>query len=180
MWKRAIIGLGLSFLPILASAEPAITPDPAAATLQQQPDGPAAGSSTAAGLSLQPAGKSPLQSDTSSSNGLGATNGNQLQAPALSDDQLRVWLGSDSEGPSTEPALPESQDESPLSTWIGLGLGLIALGFGLWWLRTQPGGRPATAPDTTTTSPKTGAASDSDDQAEPVDTPDPADSHTTT
>lgn len=180
MWKRAVITLGLTLLPFAVSAESAITPDPAAAaTLQQQPSGPAAaGSSTAASASLQPAGNSPLQSDTSSSNGLGAASANQLQAPALSSDQLRVWLGSETDGPSTERALPESQEESPLSTWIGLGLGLLALGFGLFWLRSQPVRRPAAATSNSATAPETTThTDDSDDVAEPADS---ADSHSAT
>jgi hypothetical protein len=80
---------------------PSTQPDPATAALGPSTTG--AGGSSADASALQPAGGSPLQSTTSDSTGLTAPTANTLQAPATSDDSLRVLAG-EADGPSYNPS----------------------------------------------------------------------------
>ncbi len=82
-----------------------------------------AGGSSADASALQPAGGSPLQSTTSDSSGLTTPNQNALQAPATSDDTLKVLLG-DADGPTRQFA-GDTPDNNWNWLWITLVFGVV-------------------------------------------------------
>jgi hypothetical protein len=137
MLKRLLLSLALTvvFIPFTASADempaPVTVDNPAPTTQQMQPDSSASaglgpqssnsvGSSSADSGTLQPAGTSPLQSTTSDSTGLTAPS-NALQAPASSDQTLRVIMG-DSDGS------PHNLAESSSGGWAWLAWTVLLCG----------------------------------------------------
>jgi hypothetical protein len=117
MLKRLIVVLLLGLTPVTALADDTPTPEatpaqtPAANAAQPDPAtsalGPSstnsAGGSSADAAALQPAGGSPLQSTTADSTGLTAPTANTLQAPAGTDDALKVLAG-EADGTSHNPS----------------------------------------------------------------------------
>jgi hypothetical protein len=78
-----------------------------------------AGGSSGDSLKLQSAGTSPLQSQASDSNGLTAPNSSVLQAPANSDQALRVLAGEADGSPV------QLSDSTGLSAWAWFGMPLL-------------------------------------------------------
>lgn len=134
MFIRLLVIASLALTPVATLADDTPTPtDTPAATDTPAPSsasyllGPnsltsGAGGSTADSGSLQPAGQSPLQSTTTDATGLTAPNGSALQAPASSDETLKVIMG-DADGAPVQVA-----DSSNPSLWGWLGLSVL---FGL-------------------------------------------------
>ena len=103
MFTRLLAALALTLLPTAALADDTQAADSGApqssATYMLGPSAiggatsGSSGGSTGDSTSLQPAGQSPLQSTTSDATGLTAPNSTALQAPASSDQSLRVLSG---------------------------------------------------------------------------------------
>ncbi|GEM_PF-2285996 len=112
MPKRLLLSLVLIFMPLSAAADTTISPD-APTGLGPQTTTSNPGGSNADSAALQPAGFSPLQPTTSSSNGLTAPS-SVLQAPATGDDALKVLSGEADGAPQGGP------DDSSSFPWSWL------------------------------------------------------------
>jgi hypothetical protein len=131
MPKRLIIALALACLPFAALADdstpaptPGATPDPAA-QLGPQSTSTGAGGSNADGGTLQPAGVTPLQSTNKDATGLTAPNSNALQAPASSDETLKVLAG---EADGTPQQTSDTAGASNWGwLWFSLGFAVLAV-----------------------------------------------------
>ena len=143
MLIRLLVILTLALTPVAALADdtsqptdtPAATDTPNPGTAQGPTSGnymlgpssagsaPNSGGSTGDSVSLQPAGQSPLQSTTSDSTGLTAPTSSVLQAPASSDQALRVLAG-EADGTPVQVA---ANGGPSLGTWLALSVlfGLI-------------------------------------------------------
>jgi hypothetical protein len=101
------------------------TPDPSAVLGPSAGSG-AASSSSADGSALQPTVNAPLQSTTGDGGGLTAPNSSTLQAPATSNDNLRVLAG------EADGAPHQAGDDTTAGNWgwlwFSLLIGLIAAG----------------------------------------------------
>jgi len=121
---RLLVIASLTLTPLAALADDtsdtSATPAPSSTSYLLGPSSltSGAGGSTTDSGSLQPAGQSPLQSNTTDATGLTAPNGSVLQAPASSDETLKVIMG-DADGPPVQVA--DSSNPSPWS-WLGLSV----------------------------------------------------------
>ena len=143
MLIRLLAIVAFAFVPLTAladdSAAPTDTPPPAA----DSPTAPAgsqaastpqtgsmlgpstlgsgsgSGGSTGDSATLQPAGVSPLQSTTSDSTGLTAPNGSALQAPATSDQALKV-IADDADGAPVQVA--DASTGPSVGAWLAMSV----------------------------------------------------------
>lgn len=134
MYIRSLLLATALLLPTVSTAATAAdtTQSDGSANSQLGPSTAGGVSSSADGSSLQPAGVSPLQATTQDASGLNPSSTSPLQAGSTGGDQLKVLLGSESDGQNHEVAA--SSDKNSLAL-VGTGLMLLIAAGGYFWSR---------------------------------------------